>query len=117
MADEILYVLNRKQQEHMMGNLLENPSLLMRMHYVRDTETIEEKLDEGEKFEQVNLQAWVPPNAQRKMARGPARRGRNAPANECCIMEDDTSSKIKSFQNFLKTTPVEIHNLKPDSEG
>ena len=47
MADEILYVLNRKQQGDMMGNLLDTPSLLMRKQFVRNTETVKETLNQG----------------------------------------------------------------------
>ena len=51
MADEILYVINRKLQSDMMGNLLDTPSLLMRKKFVRNTETVQETLKQGEKFE------------------------------------------------------------------
>ena len=40
----------------MVGNLLDNPSLLMTMNYVRNTETVEEKLDQGEEFQKKDLQ-------------------------------------------------------------
>ena len=50
-ADELLYVLNRKQQKPKMGNLLDNPSLLMRRQYVRNTVTADENLNKGEQFD------------------------------------------------------------------
>lgn len=56
LADEILYVINRKHQSDQMGNLLDTPSLLMRKKFVRNTETVQEKLNEGEKFDQIELQ-------------------------------------------------------------
>lgn len=61
MPDEILYVLNRKQQRSIMGNLLDTPSLLMHKKFVRDTETATEALNEGERFDRVNLRSQLRP--------------------------------------------------------
>lgn len=49
-----------------MGNLLDNPSLLMRKQFVRDTETVKETLKKGEKFATVSRE--MAPMALQAMA-------------------------------------------------
>lgn len=55
MADEILYVLNRKQQESLMGNLLNQPTILMNKQFVRNTVQVDEILNKGEDFKEGEL--------------------------------------------------------------
>ena len=43
-GDEIKYVMDRQNQENMMGNTLEKPSLLNKKNFIRDTTVEEEKV-------------------------------------------------------------------------
>lgn len=47
MSDELRYVIKRKQQESIMGNVLDKPSLLIQKQFVQDTQTENESLKKG----------------------------------------------------------------------
>lgn len=76
-----------------MGNLLENPSLLMRRQYVRNTLTEDENLNEGQKFDQVDTAAMEMQAAQTKMV------------NNSSQGNLSTIELIKEDLNFLKIAP------------
>ena len=50
LSDELQYVLDRKQYKINLGNSLENPSLLLKPQFIRDTTTEIKKGREGEDF-------------------------------------------------------------------
>ena len=56
LSDELQYVLDRKQYEKTLGNFLENPSLLLKSQFIRETTTEIQKGKEGEEFDRLKKQ-------------------------------------------------------------
>lgn len=54
LADEIQYVLDRKNKEIFMGNTLEKPTMLLKRHYNKETIQLEEQLQMGRDFKDKN---------------------------------------------------------------
>ena len=102
LSDELQYVLDRKQYEITLGNSLENPSLLLKPQFIRETTNEIQKGKEGTEFEKRNYED------DRIMA------------NRDCLYDSDISSfkddKIK-IHDFINVSPYMKENLIPDENG
>ena len=101
LSDELQYVLDRKQYQINLGNSLENPSLLLKPQYIRDTTTELQKGKEGEAFDRY---------AEPECAK--------ACYDECYTsasgMTGDNNIKLHDFINM---SPFVQENLVPNENG
>ena len=101
LSDELQYVLDRKQYQINLGNSLENPSLLLKPQFIRDTTTELQKGKEGEAFDRF---------AEPECAK-------------CCMdtcgtmardMMNDNNIKL---HDFINQSPYVEENLVPNENG
>ena len=101
LSDELQYVLDRKQYKTNLGNSLENPSLLLKPQFIRDTTTELQKGKEGEAFDRL---------AEPECA--------TACMDTCCTMArgmmNDNDIKL---HDFINQSPFVAENLVPDENG
>lgn len=119
--DEIQYVLDRKQQERIMGNNLDKPSLLMKRQFIRNTTTEAEKINQGTSFDSLDMESKVSCNKKKRCA--------SKKKEECDDNSEDAENENEESEptdfvyspsfsfNFLSSLPVIMFNLTPDSEG
>ncbi len=101
-GDEFRYVLERRYARKLPGNMLERPEIILNPWAVRDTETEEETLTDGEDYDRVLTgQAAKAARASSPSARKQA--GEEVP----------TGSAV----DFLVNGPVSLLNLQPDEKG
>jgi hypothetical protein len=100
-GDEFRYILERRYAQKLPGNMLERPELLLNPWAVRDTESGEESLAQGEEYVRQK------PGSSAKGGRGAAH-GRDGQA---------TAGSSSRSIDFLENAPAEIFNLKPDKDG
>jgi len=110
LSDELQYVLDRKQYENNLGNSLENPSLLLKPQFIRETTTEIKKGDEGEDFE-------------RSMAR---KKNYDYSEDYSDDEEKDEDNSYRSeydrkdiikVHDFINKSPYTKDNLIPDEKG
>ena len=101
LSDELQYVLDRKQYQINLGNSLENPSLLLKPQFIRDTTTELQKGKEGEAFDRYAEQECAKRcmDTCRTMARG---------------MMNDNNIKL---HDFINQSPFVAENLVPNENG
>ena len=104
LSDELQYVLDRKQYETTLGNSLENPSLLLKPQFIRETTTEikegKEGRDFGEKYKEKSYY-------------------KNKKAEYSASESNETggkSDKIK-IHDFINVSPYIKENLIPDENG
>ena len=100
LSDELQYVLDRKQYETNLGNSLENPSLLLKPQFIRETTTEIKKGKDGEAFDRY---------AEPECA---------CMRDDYCPMEKDLirDNEIK-IHDFINISPYIEENLIPDENG
>ena len=104
LSDELKYVLDRKQYQINLGNSLEQPSLLLKPQFIRETTTEIKKGKEGESFnEQENIE--YSENIER----------RDSDKDEIKL-DYKYDNKIK-IHNFINVPLIIIENLIPDENG
>ena len=101
LSDELQYVLDRKQYQTTLGNSLENPSLLLKPQFIRETTTEIQKGKEGEAFDR-----YAEPECAMDKAYGSAYKGRG--------FGEDKTIKI---HDFINVSPYIEDNLIPDENG
>jgi hypothetical protein len=101
LSDELQYVLDRKQYQINLGNSLENPSLLLKPQFIRDTTTELQKGKEGEAFDRYAEPecAKCSMDTCRTMARG---------------MMNVNNIKL---HDFINQSPFVAENLVPNENG
>ena len=100
LSDELQYVLDRKQYQINLGNSLENPSLLLKPQFIRETTTEIQKGKEGEAFDRmVDECARECADTSAYMDRG---------------FHEDKTIKI---HDFIDVSPYIEENLIPDEKG
>ena len=101
LSDELQYVLDRKQYQINLGNSLENPSLLLKPQFIRDTTTELQKGKEGEAFDRYAEPecAKCCMDTCRTMARG---------------MMNVNNIKL---HDFINQSPFVAENLVPNENG
>jgi len=106
-GDEIRYVFDRQHRRNQMGNTLDRPTLLMKRNFLKYTSTDNENLQAGTSYQKRDLgRNEVAARAQAK-ASSQVKYKSSAPI----------SNKIKDFQNFLSSAPIQLFNLKPNEDG
>lgn len=55
LSDEFRYVFDRKYAERALGNTLDRPKLLLKRHFLQNTQISEEVLNQGSSYEQVQV--------------------------------------------------------------
>jgi hypothetical protein len=101
-GDEFRYILERRYQSKLPGNMLERPEVLLNPWSIRDTESGSEQLAAGEDY---NRQ---PPGAAAKGAADAAEK-----TGEAIATDEGSPRSI----DFLANPPVELLNLRPDENG
>ena len=104
LSDELQYVLDRKQYETTLGNSLENPSLLLKPQFIRETTTEIKEGKEGKGFgKKYREQSYY----------------KNKKAKYYASESNETggkSDKIK-IHDFINVSPYIKENLIPDENG
>ena len=103
--EEIQYVLDRKQYEKKMGNLLEKPSLLLKPQFTKDTKTSVTKPREGRDFDRMNDECY------RCSKAAGARRGYCPPEP---LIYDLNMIKVR---DFIDVSPLNLYNIIPNEKG
>ena len=103
LGDELRYILERRYAQKFPGNMLTRPELLLNPWAVRDTETGEEILADGDKFVRKAVAQPAPASAPSALLRKQAGK-RSVPAQSA------------SYE-FLENDPVLVANLIPDKNG
>ena len=101
-GDEFRYVLERRYARKLPGNMLERPEIILNPWAVRDTETEEETLTDGEDYDR----ALTGQAAKAERASSPS-------AGKQAGEEVPTGSAV----DFLVNGPVSLLNLQPDEKG
>ncbi|MED5418826.1 MAG: hypothetical protein VYA27_08985, partial [Verrucomicrobiota bacterium] len=101
-GDEFRYVLERRYARKLPGNMLERPEIILNPWAVRDTETEEETLTDGEDYDRAR------PGQAAK-----AERASSPSARKQAGEEVPTGSAV----DFLVNGPVSLLNLQPDEKG
>ncbi len=104
LGDELRYILERRYAQKFVGNMLVRPEILLNPWAIRDTESGEENLTEGDRF----ARKPVPTPASLRRTKGKAQKseegfGAGEPA-------------APSYE-FLAHDPVTLPNLIPDENG
>ncbi|MDB4779195.1 hypothetical protein OAG23_00445, partial [bacterium] len=103
LGDELRYILERRYADKFPGNMLTRPEILLNPWAIRDTETGEESLADGDKFDRKPVPGAPLSSAMRKSKRG------EAAAKKANILSH-------SYE-FLANDPVIVTNLVPDENG
>jgi hypothetical protein len=103
LGDELRYVLERRYAQKFPGNMLTRPEILLNPWAVRDTETGEEVLADGDKFSRKTVATPAPASAPG------AALGKNS-------KKQSTAAQSTSYE-FLKNDPVFVPNLVPGMDG
>jgi len=104
LSDELQYVLDRKQCKVILGNSLENPSLLLKPQFIRETATEIQKGKEGTEFRKRDFEGGV-------LAYKMARRIYSGDRGDSFDNDD-----IK-IHDFINISPYMKENLIPDENG
>ena len=110
LSDEIQYVLDRKQYQINLGNSLENPSLLLKPQFIRETTTEIKKGKEGREFMDYSRDY-----EKREFDRCEKR-------HEALLDEAEDSDLIYDqnkirIHDFINVSPYIKENLIPDDNG
>jgi hypothetical protein len=100
-GDEFRYILERRYQEKLPGNLLERPEILLNPWAIRDTEAGAESLAKGEAYD--------------RRATGQGADG--AIAGKKNGLGGTSAGGSPRSIDFLAQAPVALLNLQPDKEG
>ena len=104
LGDKIRYVLDRRNQPHRPGNLLERPSLLLNPWSARETVNREIETRSGEGWAEAECAADSAPRSERRMFGG----------NRYLSAGDSTS---ETCPDFLAAAAPMWANLRPDKDG
>ena len=104
LSDELQYVLDRKQYKINLGNSLENPSLLLKPQFIRETNTEIKKGESGQEFSSKNGHYYGATTA----CKSAGRRGDN--------ISWERSNTI-NIHDFINVSPYMKENLIPDENG
>lgn len=111
LGDELRYILERKYFEKHVGNMLTRPEILLNPWAIRDTESGEEILIEGDDYDRVPVPGISIPFSQRS----------DKPAMLEALEEagsaDGGHSMGSPSYEFLRHAPVMVANLVPDENG
>ncbi|MEJ6578845.1 MAG: hypothetical protein QNL33_10455 [Akkermansiaceae bacterium] len=104
LGDELRYILERRYAQKFAGNMLVRPEILLNPWAVRDTESGEESLEGGDKFD-------------RKSVPAPAPAARRAKSDGKPIVSAEMALPQSTSYEFLRNDPVLVANLVPDKDG
>ena len=110
LSDEIQYVLDRKQYQINLGNSLENPSLLLKPQFIRETTTEIKKGKEGREFMDYSRD-------YEKREFNPYKTRHEAlldEAEDSDLIYDQNKIRI---HDFINVSPYIKENLIPDDNG
>ena len=102
LSDELQYVLDRKQHQKNLGNSLENPSLLLKPQFIRETTTEIQKGERGLDFKKN----YERPECYACNATGSSYMDRGLKDDKTIIIHD-----------FINVSPYIEENLIPDEKG
>ena len=102
LSDELQYVIDRKQYKINLGNSLENPSLLLKPQFIRETTTEIRKGKLSEEFEETK---------NRKRAK------KNKNDEDSDSYEDNEKDMGIKVHDFINVSPYVKENLIPDENG
>lgn len=105
-SDELQYIIDRKQEENLLGNSLEKPSLLIKKKYIRDTYNNTEQLNPGSDFNEIINNALRTNKDESK-----------AYNERYKLVNYDNNFIDLTFSNFLAYPPLEYYNCIPNKDG
>ena len=103
LGDELRYILERRYLQKYPGNMLSRPEILLNPWALRNTESGEERLSGGDKFQRKPVAAPAPAGAVPKQASNRFAEGQKS------------ANQAPSF-DFLINDPVLLANLIPNKE-
>ena len=116
LSDELQYVLDRKQYKINLGNPLENPSLLLKPQFIRDTSTEIKEGREGEEFEVEDESPIESIKYKKKCKKKKMKYDGDEYRNESEESKYELDSRIK-IHDFINISPYIKENLIPDENG
>lgn len=105
LGEKLRYVLDRRDQPHRVGNLLDRPSLLLNPWSVAETETRDVNLRDGNGWEAVPEEDCLAADEAWRSVYGAAAYGDRLPGG------------LAFTRDFLPQAATVIANLKPDEDG
>ena len=106
--DELIYVINRKQEQRFLGKTLEKPQILLKRTVLKETNLAKEQLTKEQNYQDFSYN----PNDETEKNEADRRRNRKHHVNSQPI-----KSGIDSFLNFLQNINLIVSNIKPDNQG